>query len=153
MDRGAWQATVYRVAKSWTRLKRLSVYACMPHMRDTRKCSNLFNQEFVQTRRSPSNILEKKGYLCVTGCPQKTKEADKTQGFSFFYYLPFPRQRVLDVLKQESVNFCNGPDKKYSRLWRLCRLCSNHSTPWIEYENSHRQDANESQLSFINTGG
>ena len=24
MDRGVWQATVHRVAKSWTRLKRLS---------------------------------------------------------------------------------------------------------------------------------
>ena len=39
MDRGAWQATVHRVAKSWTQLKRLSMYACMPHMRDARKCS------------------------------------------------------------------------------------------------------------------
>ena len=26
MDRGAWQATVHRVAKSWTRLKRFSVH-------------------------------------------------------------------------------------------------------------------------------
>ena len=27
MDRGAWQATVYSVAKSWTRLKHLSMQA------------------------------------------------------------------------------------------------------------------------------
>ena len=27
MDRGAWQATVYGVAKSWTRLKQLSMHA------------------------------------------------------------------------------------------------------------------------------
>ena len=27
MDRGAWRATVNRVAKSWTRLKRLSMHA------------------------------------------------------------------------------------------------------------------------------
>ena len=27
MDRGAWQATVHRVAKSWTRLKQLSTHA------------------------------------------------------------------------------------------------------------------------------
>ena len=27
MGRGAWQATVYRVAKSWTRMKRLSTHA------------------------------------------------------------------------------------------------------------------------------
>ena len=26
MDRGAWRATVYRVAKSWTRLKQLSTH-------------------------------------------------------------------------------------------------------------------------------
>ena len=29
MDRGAWQATVHRVAKSWTRLKQLSTDACL----------------------------------------------------------------------------------------------------------------------------
>ena len=28
MDRGASQATVYRITKSWTRLKRLSMHAC-----------------------------------------------------------------------------------------------------------------------------
>ena len=28
MDRGAWQATVYRVAKSWTWLKWFSMHAC-----------------------------------------------------------------------------------------------------------------------------
>ena len=30
MDRGAWRATVYRVAKSWTWLKRLSTYTQGP---------------------------------------------------------------------------------------------------------------------------
>ena len=29
MDRGAWQATVHRVTQSRTRLKRLSMHACM----------------------------------------------------------------------------------------------------------------------------
>ena len=29
MDRGAWQATVHRIAKSWTRLKLLSMHTCM----------------------------------------------------------------------------------------------------------------------------
>ena len=28
MDRGAWQATVHRVAKNWTQLKQLSKHAC-----------------------------------------------------------------------------------------------------------------------------
>ena len=27
-DRGAWQATVHRVAKSWTQLKQLSIHVC-----------------------------------------------------------------------------------------------------------------------------
>ena len=29
IDREAWRATVHSVAKSWTRLKRLSMHACM----------------------------------------------------------------------------------------------------------------------------
>ena len=29
MDRGAWQATVHRVAQNWTQLKRLSMHSCM----------------------------------------------------------------------------------------------------------------------------
>ena len=29
MDRGAWQATVHRVAKSWTGLKQLSTQSCV----------------------------------------------------------------------------------------------------------------------------
>ena len=28
-DRGAWWATVHRVAKSWTRLKQLSMHTCI----------------------------------------------------------------------------------------------------------------------------
>ena len=28
MDRGAWQATVHGVTKSWTRVKQLSMHAC-----------------------------------------------------------------------------------------------------------------------------
>ena len=36
MDRGAWRATVHRVAKSWTRLKRLSTHVCTNrHRKDT----------------------------------------------------------------------------------------------------------------------
>ena len=29
MDRGAWQATVHKVAKSWTQIKQLSTHALM----------------------------------------------------------------------------------------------------------------------------
>ena len=29
VDRGAWWAAVHRVAQSWTRLKRLSMHACV----------------------------------------------------------------------------------------------------------------------------
>ena len=35
MDRGAWRATVHRVTKSWTRLKRLSTHKC----EQTQTCS------------------------------------------------------------------------------------------------------------------
>ena len=34
MDRGAWQSTVHRVAKSWTRLNRLSMHTCDPDEQD-----------------------------------------------------------------------------------------------------------------------
>ena len=33
MDRGAWWATVHRVTKSWTRLKRLSMHLCIPMLK------------------------------------------------------------------------------------------------------------------------
>ena len=32
MDRGAWQTTVHRVSKNWTRLKWLSMHACTRKM-------------------------------------------------------------------------------------------------------------------------
>ena len=44
MDREAWWTTVYRVAKSWTRLKRLSMHACLGEGNgDPRQCSCLEN--------------------------------------------------------------------------------------------------------------
>ena len=33
VDRGAWQAKVHRVAKSWTRLKQLSTHTHVVHIR------------------------------------------------------------------------------------------------------------------------
>ena len=33
MDRGAWQSMVYRVKKSWTRLKQLSTHTHVVHIR------------------------------------------------------------------------------------------------------------------------
>ena len=35
MDRGAWQATVHGVPKSWTRLKRLRMHTCIMYNQDT----------------------------------------------------------------------------------------------------------------------
>ena len=34
MDRGAWQATVHRVARSWTLLKRLSMHTCKLYLQN-----------------------------------------------------------------------------------------------------------------------
>ena len=42
MDRGAWQATVHGVAKSWTQLKRLSMHAQKEHITNTFKPKVLF---------------------------------------------------------------------------------------------------------------
>ena len=33
MDRGTWQAAVFRVAQSWTQLKQLSMHAHMGHLK------------------------------------------------------------------------------------------------------------------------
>ena len=41
MDRGRWQATVHRVAKSWTQLKQLSVQACT-------LCTLLYNLDLLK---------------------------------------------------------------------------------------------------------
>ena len=38
MDKGAWRATVHKVAKSWTRLKRLSTQACSTLL-NIKRCS------------------------------------------------------------------------------------------------------------------
>ena len=45
MDRRAWWATVYRVAKSWTQLKQLSVRSC---------AMTLVNKDIMQSERIQS---------------------------------------------------------------------------------------------------
>ena len=44
VDRGAWRAAVHGVTQSWTRLKRLSMHACLGEGNgDPRQCSCLEN--------------------------------------------------------------------------------------------------------------
>ena len=59
MDRGAWQATVPRVAKRWKRLKRLSTQRARV---DVSPCSDLFH----------CSLLRDTGYspLCCTVGPR-----------------------------------------------------------------------------------
>ena len=45
MDRGAWQATVHEVTKSWTQLKGLSMYSCI--WEGNRKKKLFFNYYFL----------------------------------------------------------------------------------------------------------
>ena len=51
MDRGACQATVHRIAKSWTRLKQLSIYALfivhLPYARHTAYLAGQFMKNFM----------------------------------------------------------------------------------------------------------
>ena len=54
MDRGDWQATVHRVAKSLTRLKRLSVHAQVVRLKYT---SSLSTQEIRVSYDHPMNII------------------------------------------------------------------------------------------------
>ena len=46
MNRGAWESTVHRVAKSWTRLKRLSLHACIFFFQVFFPCRLLQNIEY-----------------------------------------------------------------------------------------------------------
>ena len=49
MDRGAWRATVHRVAKSWTRMKRLSTQAPGTAMSSVMKADLLIsNRQGIQ---------------------------------------------------------------------------------------------------------
>ena len=67
MDRGAWQATVPRVTKSWTQLRWLRVHACSSsiteeHLRNSQICAlnNTFlNNQWIKVEytRSIKNIL------------------------------------------------------------------------------------------------
>ena len=57
MDRGAWQATVRRVTKSWTGLKQLSMYA--------HKTSSGFGSCYLLSRSTPSSLARNaKGVVC-----------------------------------------------------------------------------------------
>ena len=44
VDRGAWQATVHRVTKSWTQLKQMSMHAHMGPMECKAKVPNIFSE-------------------------------------------------------------------------------------------------------------
>ena len=48
MDRGAWQATVHRVAKSRTRLNQLNTLACYPYHGE--KLENIEDQSLILPR-------------------------------------------------------------------------------------------------------
>ena len=56
MDRGAWQAIVHRVAKSWTRLKRISTHVCMHNVKTAR----------VKTKNARAEV-----YTNMSGIPLK----------------------------------------------------------------------------------
>ena len=47
MDRGAWQAMDHGVAENRTRLKQLSMQACMQSSKNFANCLNLFKEQIV----------------------------------------------------------------------------------------------------------
>ena len=58
MDRGAWWATVHRVVKSWTQLKRLNMHAasitskvCPSHLPVTEKVNERINEKILYSKK------------------------------------------------------------------------------------------------------
>ena len=53
MDRGAWWATVHGVAKSWTRLKQLSMHALFTQIKHKKKQIQKIKKTFLVLQYSP----------------------------------------------------------------------------------------------------
>ena len=68
MDRGAWRATVHRVTKSWTQLKRLSTHA---HTLNNMGKSTLGNLPKIT---NPKTFMQKQLQMFITD-KKETKSA------------------------------------------------------------------------------
>ena len=53
MDRGAWRATVHRLTKSWTRLKRLNTHTCMVKARGEKMAPDSLVKIHLKVRTTP----------------------------------------------------------------------------------------------------
>ena len=51
MEREAWQTTVHRVAKSWTRLKRLSTHTCI-YRKQEKSAVAIFGNSLLYSEKS-----------------------------------------------------------------------------------------------------
>ena len=90
MDRGAWRATVHRIAKSWTRLKRLSTAHSTCSLDGKASCSK-------DTAAAAKSLQS-----CPTlyNCRMAAHQAPPSMGFSRQEYwsgvpLPFPLKIII----------------------------------------------------------
>ena len=79
LDRGAWRATVYRVTKSQTRLKRLSVHGLCPGGGEW-DLERLLNSETRKMRRSWAQEDLGKGYFRRRNSTCRGREAGTSRG-------------------------------------------------------------------------
>ena len=80
MDRGAWWATVHRVAKSWTRLKSLSTYVCQFHIHVSfTPPPTTWETEYTETIARPYTILKSRPYDIYDSDPQLPATSPRIQ--------------------------------------------------------------------------
>ena len=58
MDRGPWQAAVYKVTKSWTQLKGLSMLHTVGHEKLGRSQASCFSGLLARTPLAPQEALD-----------------------------------------------------------------------------------------------
>ena len=85
MDRGAWWATVYSVAQSWTRLKQVSTHACILYYRtifETNRNTSTHTFDYILSCALYVliNFLDFLGATVARSPPASTGDAGSTPG-------------------------------------------------------------------------
>ena len=111
LDRGAWWATVHRVTQSWTRLKRLSMHACM-HWRRKWQPTPVFLPGESQGQRSLAGCrLWDSTESDTTEATQQQQQQHSHNKIASKYLKQIPTE-----LKQEKKHIYNHSQKFYYPL-------------------------------------
>ena len=88
MDRGAWQATVHRISKSWTPLKRLSIYATTSEVYNTRQTSGTDHSlHCVRQQLQECTQYRKSGNDCPSSGADSLQETSADEWIRKLWYI------------------------------------------------------------------